>query len=376
MVNMRIIAVKVEGVYPILWIAFVLLLAGTLYAQEHTPGVISADNIEQLTSVARIDFDALSVELGGLDLGWFALSPTANRLAVRNRNNELVILNPQGDVVDIYSAPGRDDLPATVLEADFSAEGNMLASAHLDGMGYVVAYRDIETGTMQYLRFETTEAPIRIWTGNQIWLEISPVDPLEGRFVIQVAPDLLSQSGEIRESADFPTIPSGPEHDPDAFLRIGRIKPPTAITVTQAGLVKRWNLETGEVTATAHVDVLTGAGQVNASGRYFVWRDAESANLYLLDFETGENRLIVSLDGTYIPFLFLSTDASIAIGVNVGSEPTVVAWDTATGERYDLGEYRACNRQPDMVRLSRDGTTLVIGCDTGLDIWRVEGDER
>jgi hypothetical protein len=372
---MRIIAVQVRRVYPIVWIAFVLLLAGMLYAQEDNSGVISADNIEQLTSVARIDFDALSVELGGLDLGWFALSPTANRLAVRNRNNELVILNPHGDVVDRYSAPGRDDLPATVLEADFSADGTMLASAHLDGMGYVVAHRQIDTGTMQYLRFETTDAPIRIWTGDQIWLEISSVDPLSGRFVIQVPPDSLSASGEMQEADDFPVIPSGPEHDLDAFLRIGRIKPPTAITVTQAGLVKRWNLETGEVTATAHLDELPGAGQVNASGRYFVWRDAESANLYLLDFETEENRLIVSLNGTYIPFLFLSTDASVAIGVNVGSEPTVVAWNTATGERYDLGEYRACNRQPDMVRLSRDGTTLVIGCDSGLDIWRVEGDE-
>jgi hypothetical protein len=50
----------------------------------------------------------------------------------------------------------------------------------------------------------------------------------------------------------------------------------------------------------------------------------------------------------------------------------VVAWDVKTGERTILGEYRECNRpQPDMTRLSEDGTTLVIGCDTGLDIWRI-----
>ncbi len=84
--------------------------------------------------------------------------------------------------------------------------------------------------------------------------------------------------------------------------------------------------------------------------------------------------LIAPLDGAFIPFMLLSFDASVAIGVNVGSEPTVIVWDTTTGERYDLGEYRACNRQPDMVRLSGDGTTLVIGCDTGLNIWRVVGD--
>jgi len=26
---------------------------------------------------------------------------------------------------------------------------------------------------------------------------------------------------------------------------------------------------------------------------------------------------------------------------------------------------------PDMIRMSHDMTTLVIGCDTGLDIWRI-----
>jgi hypothetical protein len=192
--------------------------------------------------------------------------------------------------------------------------------------------------------------------------------------VVQLAPDLFTQQGDAPEVADLPSIPSGPEHDFDAFLRIGRIKPPTAITVTQSGQVKRWNLETGEVTATAQLEELPGAGQVNASGRYFIWRDAESTSLHLLDFETGEDRGVAPLDGAYIPFMFLTSDASVAIGVNVGSEPIVAAWDTSTGERYNLGEYRACNRQPDMVRLSGDGTALVIGCDTGLDIWRVVGD--
>jgi hypothetical protein len=141
-------------------------------------------------------------------------------------------------------------------------------------------------------------------------------------------------------------------------------------------LVKRWNLEMDAPTATVELGSLPGVGQVNASGRYFVWGDAESTHLFLLDFETGENRLIAPLDGTYIPFLLLGVNADVAIGVNVGLEPTIVAWDTMTGERYDLGEYRTCNRQPDMVRLSRDGTTLVIGCDTGLDIWRITEDMR
>jgi hypothetical protein len=29
---------------------------------------------------------------------------------------------------------------------------------------------------------------------------------------------------------------------------------------------------------------------------------------------------------------------------------------------------------PDMARLSVDGATLVIGCDTGIEIWRITTD--
>ena len=70
-------------------------------------------------------------------------------------------------------------------------------------------------------------------------------------------------------------------------------------------------------------------------------------------------------------YLLLNSSASVIIGINVDLKPVVVAWNVVTGERIELGEYRSCDRQPDMVRLSVDDTTLVIGCDTGMDIWRV-----
>jgi hypothetical protein len=133
-------------------------------------------------------------------------------------------------------------------------------------------------------------------------------------------------------------------------------------------------LETGETLY--EVDNGTGQpsvfGAINNPPTHLVWRDNANESLYLLNFETGENQLIDELNGDYAQWFFLGHDASVILAVNLGFEPNIVAWDVATGERTVLGEYRPCNRpQPDMARLSADGTTLVIGCDTGLDIWRI-----
>src|SRR5262249_35736695 len=144
-----------------------------------------------------------------------------------------------------------------------------------------------------------------------------------------------------------------------------------AITATHDALLKRWNLETGEVTATAQLDTLPGAGQVNADGSHFVWIDQAFQSLHLLDFGSGQDRVVASLGGTYIPYLLLSLAADVIIGVNVNQESNIVAWDVTSGERIGPGHYRSCNRQPDMARLSKDGRTLAVGCDTGLDIWRM-----
>jgi hypothetical protein len=202
-----------------------------------------------------------------------------------------------------------------------------------------------------------------------------PADSLVKPYILKLPSDpLLELNIQLIEVNlnELETRLVAPDTDPDAYLRIGRIEPPLAITVTETGLVKSWNLETGEVTATAELGEIPAMAAVNAFGTQFAWRDAASTYLHLLDFETGINSVITSLGGTYLPFLLLSANADVIIGVNMGDEPNVVAWDVATGERIELGEYRTCNRQPDLVRLSRDGSTLVVGCDTGLDIWRIQ----
>lgn len=351
---------------------FGLLFLLVFWQQDAIPAVIGAANIEHLQSIMQIDF--ASMESDRIENGWFALSRDGERMAVISRNEHLIVWNAAGDLLDNYFILGADGLAATALDATFNPDGHVLVSAHTDGGAHYTAFRGIGADVTEYYRFPTADVPLRVWANDFTWLEISPIDYLKTRFVLQINPTIMNRLrvNEELSDAELFELPSGPENDADAFLRIGRIAPPLAVTVTQEGLVKRWNLESGLVTATAEVDVMPGAGQITPDGRYFAWRDGESANLHVLDFETGEDRIVVALDGAYIPFLLLTPDADVVIGVDVGLKPVVVAWDTATGERIDLGEYRVCNRQPDMVRLSHDGTTLVVGCDTGLDIWRIE----
>ena len=212
------------------------------------------------------------------------------------------------------------------------------------------------------------DSPISIWEDfttslpPHYWLEVIPFDSAEDSYVIRLT---------YTEPDEIVKLPYAPATDSDAFVRIGRIPPPFAVTSSQEGVVKLWNLQTGEVTATAKVDSLPVFGQINASGSHLAWRNPDSQELHLLNFETGEDKLVANLDGEYIQFMFLTLDADVIIGVNVDFQPAVVAWDVASGQRYELGEYRECSRVPDMARLSKDGTTLVIGCDTGLDIWRI-----
>lgn len=363
--------------YFIVLLLLALLSLGRMSVAQDVWPAISVDNIHRLRSIAHVNFADHVAEAGKIENGWFALSPTGDRLAVINRENELVIWDEQGNVIDRYAIPGSDDLPTTVLDAAFSGDGSVLASAHAEGGTFYVAYGYVGAQHTEYFRFPTPDVPLRIWADADspltTWLEVAPADGLKGRYVLQINPRVMNRFrvNEVLMDNELMELPSGAENDADAFLRIGRIDPPFAITIAQDFLVKRWNLQTGEVTATAQLGALPGAGQLTPDGRYFGWRDGESQSLRLLDFDTEQDRVIVPLQGTYIPFLLLSVTGDVIIGANIEFEPTIVAWDVVTDERIELGEYRSCTRQPDMVRLSRDGTALVIGCESGLDVWRV-----
>jgi hypothetical protein len=156
--------------------------------------------------------------------------------------------------------------------------------------------------------------------------------------------------------------------------RVGRIPPPLALTLDFDGNLYRWDLDANSLTAAVEVGDMAMFGAANLAGTHYAWLATDYRTLHLVNFSAGTDRVVASLgDGVYVSHLKLTHEADVILGVDPKDAPgTVSAWTVETGERLDLGPYRECIRtQPDLVQLSRDGTALVIGCDTGLDIWRV-----
>ena len=173
-----------------------------------------------------------------------------------------------------------------------------------------------------------------------------------------------------------------PAADPQQpAVRIGRIDFPLLLySSLQSGGLRLYRYPdtfapaTGRDFSLRHGPAVFGA--VNgAAGSHFAFSDPYSERLNLLDLATGESRVVAELGGAYAQFHLLTADASAILIVNLDFKPEVFAWDTATGQRLDLGPYRSCARIPDKVALSADGRALIIGCDTGLDIWRVSENE-
>lgn len=341
------------------------LLVFVLLAQLHGDPlpVIDADNITRLRPVSRILFDSLpAAEVGDIASGRFFMSTSGRRLGVVNRENEIIVLADTGEPVGKCVVSGGGGLPATFIEGVFGGQDDVIVSIHTDGpASYYLSRCDALAGEQTI--WAVPVALTELWTDKDngaIW-----VADLNGSVM------KTNDSGEPARLA----VPS-PETDPESVIRIGRITPPLAVTITEDGLVKRWYLETGAITAIAQVEAgLPIYGHLTPDGRYLVWRDPPSTALRLLDFETGTDQLVVALNGTYIPFVFVTLAGDTVIGAQLDDQPALAAWDVATGTHHDLGKFQPCSRPPDMVRLSADGTTLVIGCDTGLEIWRIQGSD-
>lgn len=371
---------------------FLFLISISAFAQNNpTPPPISAENFMNLQSVEQIDFDGSlqavvpeSESLSSLKVdipsGWFALGPESNQIVIPDRDGEIYVLS--GQRVDFREQiPYQASVDDTIV-IDIALNNHIMAAIYADGehhylgMGNMAYYG----GNHQSIILSGGYQPTALWIDcddsefiNDCETYVEVLDFSDGASYIWhfTSDDIVNMVNDIQ---DLDIIPYAPAQDEDAIVRIGRIPPPYAVTSSIDGIVKLWNLETGETVY--EVDNGTGEaavfGNINADATHLVWRDHGSDALYLLDFETGENRFIDNLYGGYVQWFFLSNDASLILAVNYNFEPNIVAWDVETGERTVLGEYRQCGLpQPDMARLSVDGTTLVIGCDTGLDIWRI-----
>jgi WD40 repeat protein len=374
-----------------LWILFISLAIGGGWSQAPAPTnpvdqltatPITVDNVAELHSVSTIDAADLPAE-SALASGWFTLSPDGTHFAAVTRSNQVAIFDASG-LVETYGLTEDAESP-TVLDARFSADGSQLVSLHGDGEAFFVLLHTfdtdadpIEVALPDEVAGEALGIPVRVWIGASdettedisavIWLETMPLDGGRDYKVISLP---LDADGALIEDATA-VIPSAPEQDTDAYVRIGRIPAPLAVTATQDGLVKLWNLETGEATYTIQLDDVPVFGRVNENGgTLLAWRDGGSLGLNVLDFESGENARVTDLDGDYIQALMLTPAGDTVLAVHIGDENNVVAWRVDTGERIDLGTYRDCTGVPDMVQLSQDGSTLVIGCDLGFEVWQV-----
>jgi WD40 repeat protein len=365
----------------------------TSIAQEEPdrllPEVISAENIHNLHSVMTIDF-ADSIEEAGIFLtGRFVLGyehHDNNReiltgFATANRDNRIIVWNYDGDVIASYQALGGNNIPADVIDIAFVER--IVISLHSDGETNFIAYHLLDTDTTQIIQLPyPNDTPLSIWLDSSeidngillIFVEILPHDPTIQSYISEMRMRINPHDMSVEQSRTYPYAPAT---DLNAAVRIGRIPPPYVVTSSIEGEIKLWNLQTEEIMNIAKVENGPAVfGQMNATAEYLAWRDPQSEFLNLLDFNTGENHIIAELNRQYIQGYFVTISGDTILGVNVDFEPIVVAWDVTTGNRIDLGYYRQCNRVPDLIRLSRDGGSLIIGCDTGLDIWRAAGNSE
>jgi hypothetical protein len=347
---------------------------------QATATSITADNVAELQSVTSIESEDLSEE-AALASGWFTLSPDGTMFAGVTRRNEVAVFDQNG-IIETYGLSSDVESP-TVLDASFSDDGSQLVSLHGDGTNFFILLRTFgtEADTTEIeipseIAGEALGIPVRVWISaseesadaTNLWLETMPLDGGRDYKVVKLPLD-----AERALIADAVTaIPSAPEQDTNAYVRIGRIPAPLAVTASQDGLVKLWNLETGDATYSIQVDDVPVFGRVNENGgEQLAWRDGSSLGLNVLDFESGENTRVIDLEGDYIQALMLTPAGDVVLAVHIGEENNVVAWIVETGERIDLGNYRECAGVPDMVQLSQDGTTLVIGCNQGFEVWQI-----
>lgn len=354
------------------FISLIVLCLPEFEAQAQESPVITAETINQLRSVAKFDFELL--ETAPISAN-FALNEDSSRVLIVDQARGVVLLDDTGTIRNRFMVQQDPTSFVTISATDFAAEHFLIVATEGET---VTLHLGQDDEIMQQIALSTRDIPNNAWLDCvnddcTVWLEMIPTDFTQNTQIVRVP--LPERAGDsIIEYANLERLPYGPALDETAIVRIGRIPPPYAVTSDENGLVKLWDLRTGEVIREA----TTGTGQaavfgaLNTAATHLLWRDDFNETLYLLDLEADVNREVDTLNGAYAQWYFLNADVSLALAVNFDFEEAVFSWNLASGERENLGAYRSCTLpQPDLAQLSADGTTLLIGCDAGLEWWRV-----
>jgi len=354
-----------------IFIMIATAFAMSSFAQDSSP-VLDIDNVQNLQPYSQIDFETLVQQenFSEFDVGWLALSPTGLHSLVVDKSQTIHIFDDAGTLIQSVTPPIIDDLKPRFIDADFATDDRLALVFTYSEFSTIydvnltsgdVVSRDIQTNAVAIWQICDDDA-------CTIGLELFDSQTAESKVIV------LSEDDMVNTDSELSILPYPPQFDESAVVRIGRIPLPYVITSSLEGDVTLWDIQATESLASATNDVNEPSvfGNINISASHLVWRDNANQDLYLLDLENATNQLVAPLDGAYAQWYFLSPTADVILAVNLGGVPNVYAWDVATGERYDLGEYRECTRpQPDMIRFSDDGTTLAIGCDLGIELWRI-----
>ena len=337
--------------------AFVFLCACVSSAQENI--AISAANIDRLRSDATIDFASFP---GELSIGWFEANADASEFIVFDSDGRIYRVGQGGINASWSLTEGGSQQIVSVIDAAY-VRGEPKILYLLDDAYFI---------NEQELMID--HLPVAVHSvGDLLYVEV--IDASGTTFFLEYS---LAQ-----DTAQFvlsKTI-SLPDEQPDQpAVRIGRIEFPLVVTSALANSeLTVYRYPDAFVAEASSKIALPGGpavfGAVNGgAGSHLVWSDPASARLNLLDLETSENRVVAEIGGAYAQYHLLTADASTIFIVNQDFMPEVFAWDVDSGQRFRLGPYRACKRIPDKVAFSADGSALIIGCDTGLDIWRIMAD--
>lgn len=349
-----------------------LVMIAPASAQQPIYPIISAENIHNLQSAQHLDFETLPAEIVPAS-GLFVINSDASKVVTFGNIAggpplSRAILWGYGDSLIIH------EIADSSIFRVLSNDGNCLYAGY-QGSIHIYPLSELEAAPIVL----SLNAPADFV--NDLWIEDATKCD-DGRLYAEIT----NMNGETAVwKFDMPSTTPTLAYEnlfavpnQEMAARVGRIPPPLALTMDFDGNLYQWDMTENTLTATVPIGELAMFGAINRAGTHYVWLTQEYNALHVVDFEEQSDEEVADLgDGFYISHLKLTDGADVILGVDPNDKSdTVSAWLVETGERLDLGPYRQCERsQPDLVQLSTDGTTLVIGCDTGIDIWRVVTDE-